>query len=47
MSQRVKLTDLLFEADRFNSDPSPEEEFAHLFGGLREVYSREERVWTR
>ena len=33
MSQRVKLTDLLFEADRFNSDPSPEEEFAHLFGG--------------
>ena len=41
MSQRVKLTDLLFEADRFNSDPSPEEEFAHLFGGPAwSVYSR-------
>ena len=33
VSQRVKLTDLLFEADRFNSDPSPEESFLHLFGG--------------
>ena len=41
VSQRVKLTDLLFEADRFNSDPSPEEEFAHLFGGPAwSVYSR-------
>jgi len=33
VSQRVKLTDLLFEADKFNSDPSPEESFLHLFGG--------------
>lgn len=33
VSQRVKLTDLLFEADRFNSDPSPEESFMHIFGG--------------
>ncbi len=41
VSQRVKLTDLLFEADRFNSDPSPEEEFAHLFGGPAwSIYSR-------
>lgn len=41
VSQRVKLTDLLFEADRFNSDPSPEEEFFHLFGGPAwSVYSR-------
>lgn len=31
----------MFEADRFNSDPSPEEEFAHLFGGPAwSVYSR-------
>lgn len=41
VSQRVKLTDLLFEADRFNSDPSPEEEIAHLFGGPAwSIYSR-------
>ena len=41
VSERVKLTDLLFEADRFNSDPSPEEEFAHLFGGPAwSVYAR-------
>ena len=41
VSQRVKLTDLLFEADRFNSDPSPEEELAHLIGGPAwSVYSR-------
>ena len=41
VSQRVKLTDLLFEADRFNSDPSPEEEFAHLFGGPAwSIYAR-------
>ena len=33
VSQRVKLTDLLFEADRFNSDPSPEEAVGHYFGG--------------
>ena len=33
ISQRVKLTDLLFEADRFNSSPSPEETFFHYFGG--------------
>ena len=33
VSQRVKLTDLLFEADKFNSDPSPEETFMHFFGG--------------
>jgi hypothetical protein len=41
VSQRVKLTDLLFEADRFNSDPSPEEEIAHLFGGPAwSIYAR-------
>jgi hypothetical protein len=33
VSQRVKLTDLLFEADKFNTDPSPEESFGHYFGG--------------
>ncbi len=33
VAQRVKLTDLIYEADRFNSNPSPEEEFAHLVGG--------------
>jgi len=33
VSQRVKLTDLLFEADRFNSDPSPEETIGHYLGG--------------
>ena len=33
ISQRVKLTDLLFEADRFNSSPSPEETIFHYFGG--------------
>ena len=37
----MKLTDLLFEADRFNSNPSPEEELAHLVGGPAwSVYSR-------
>jgi hypothetical protein len=41
VAQRVKLTDLLFEADRFNSNPSPEEELAHLAGGPAwSVYSR-------
>ena len=41
VAQRVKLTDLLFEADRFNSNPSPEEELAHLVGGPAwSVYSR-------
>jgi len=33
VSQRVKLTDLLVEADKFNSDPSPEETIGHYFGG--------------
>ena len=33
VSERVKLTDLLVEADRFNSNPSTEETFFHLFGG--------------
>ena len=33
VSERVKLTDLLFEADRFTSNPSTEETFMHLFGG--------------
>ena len=41
VAQRVKLTDLLFEADRFNSNPSPEEELMHLVGGPAwSVYSR-------
>jgi len=33
VSQRVQLTDLLVEADKFNSDPSPEETLGHYFGG--------------
>jgi hypothetical protein len=33
VSQRVKLTNLLVEADKFNSDPSPEETIGHYFGG--------------
>ena len=33
VSKRVALTNLLVEADRFNSDPSPEETIAHYFGG--------------
>ena len=33
VSQRIKLTDLLFEADRFNANPSPEETFIHYLGG--------------
>jgi len=33
VSKRVQLTDLLVEADKFNSDPSPEETLGHYFGG--------------
>jgi hypothetical protein len=41
VSQRVKLTDLLVEANRFNSDPSPEETLLYYFGGPAwSVFSR-------
>jgi hypothetical protein len=33
VSERIKLTDLLVEADRFTSDPSPAETFMHYLGG--------------
>ena len=33
VSERIKLTDLLIEANRFASDPSPEETFMHYVGG--------------
>ena len=33
VSERIKLTDLLIEANRFASDPSPEETFMHYLGG--------------
>jgi len=33
VSERIKLTDLLIEADRFTSDPSPAETFMHYLGG--------------
>ncbi len=41
VSQRVKLTDLLIEANRFNSDPSPEETLLYYAGGPAwSVFSR-------
>ena len=33
VSERIKLTDLLVEANRFASDPSPAETFMHYVGG--------------
>ena len=33
VSERIKLADLLIEANRFASDPSPEETFMHYVGG--------------
>ncbi len=33
VSERIKLTDLLVEADRFTSDPSPAETIMHYLGG--------------
>jgi hypothetical protein len=48
VAQRVKLTDLLFEADRFNTNPSPEEELAHLVGGPAwSVYRRARKGWDK
>jgi hypothetical protein len=43
VSKRVALTNLLFEADRFNSNPSPEESFMHFFGGP--AWSVGSRAW--
>ena len=32
-STRIALTNLVFRANKFNNDPTPEEEFAYAFGG--------------
>jgi hypothetical protein len=44
----VHLSALLFEADRFNTNPSPEEELAHLVGGPAwSVYRRARKGWDK